>query len=72
MSSNKWWEIEINCHPILEETIFWRLENFGCKGMATHQQSEGLMIKAYISPRFKLIYPSCRLFWRSLSKMPGS
>jgi ribosomal protein L11 methyltransferase len=61
MSSNKWWEIEINCHPILEETIFWRLENFGCKGMATHQQSEGLMIKAYI-PQIQADLPKLSAF----------
>jgi ribosomal protein L11 methyltransferase len=48
-TSNKWWEIEIPCHPDLEETLFWRLTQYGCKGMATHQQPEGmLLIKGYL------------------------
>jgi ribosomal protein L11 methyltransferase len=67
MSSNKWWEIEINCHPILEETIFWRLENFGCKGMATHQQSEGLIIKAYI-PQIQADLPKLSAFLAQFEK----
>ena len=33
--SNRWWEIVIKCEPILEESIFWRLEKFGCSGTAT-------------------------------------
>jgi ribosomal protein L11 methyltransferase len=48
MSANKWWEIEIACHPGLEEILFWRLSEYGCKGMATHQYADGLVLKAYI------------------------
>jgi ribosomal protein L11 methyltransferase len=48
MSANKWWEIEISCHPGLEEIIFWRLAEYGCNGMATHQQEGGVMLKAYL------------------------
>ena len=33
--SNRWWEIVIKCEPILEESVFWRLEKFGCSGTAT-------------------------------------
>ncbi len=33
--SNRWWEIVIKCDPILEESVFWRLEKFGCSGTAT-------------------------------------
>ena len=33
--SNRWWEIAIECEPIFEESVFWRLEEFGCSGTAT-------------------------------------
>ena len=32
--SNRWWEIVIKCEPILEESVFWRVEEFGCSGTA--------------------------------------
>jgi len=32
---NSWWEIKIICDSDLEDAIFWRLEKFGCRGMAT-------------------------------------
>ncbi len=46
--SNNWWEIKIDCIPDLEENIFWRLSEFGCKGMSTQQQGREILISAYI------------------------
>jgi ribosomal protein L11 methyltransferase len=46
--SNSWWEIKIECEPSLEENIFWRLSEFGCKGMSTQQQGKEILICAYI------------------------
>ena len=46
--SNSWWEIKIECIPDLEENIFWRLSEFGCKGMSTQQQGSEILISAYI------------------------
>lgn len=46
--SNSWWEIKIECIPDLEENIFWRLSEFGCKGMSTQQQGREILISAYI------------------------
>jgi ribosomal protein L11 methyltransferase len=46
--SNSWWEIKIDCIPDLEENIFWRLSEFGCKGMSTQQQGKEILISAYI------------------------
>lgn len=46
--SNSWWEIKIECVPSLEENIFWRLSEFGCKGMSTQQQGREIVISAYI------------------------
>lgn len=54
--SNSWWEIKIDCVPSLEETIFWRLSEFGCKGMSTQRQGQEISISAYIPQiQFKLI-----------------
>lgn len=46
--SNSWWEIKIECTPDLEENIFWRLSEFGCKGMSTQKQGKEIQISAYI------------------------
>lgn len=46
--SNRWWEIVVFCKPVLEESVFWRLEKFGCSGTATQVREEGAAIKAYI------------------------
>jgi ribosomal protein L11 methyltransferase len=46
--SNSWWEIKIDCVPDLEESIFWRLSEFGCKGMSTQQQGKEILISAYV------------------------
>jgi ribosomal protein L11 methyltransferase len=53
--SNSWWEIKIDCVPSLEETIFWRLSEFGCKGMSTQRQGQEISISAYVPQiQFKL------------------
>lgn len=36
--SNRWWEIVVKCEPVQEESVFWRLEKFGCSGTATEVQ----------------------------------
>jgi len=46
-----WWEIKIICDPILEESIYWRLEKFGCRGTATEVKQEAnltYVIRAYL------------------------
>jgi ribosomal protein L11 methyltransferase len=47
--SNSWWEIKIECVTDLEESIFWRLSEFGCKGMSTQQLGDEILIAAYVS-----------------------
>ncbi len=47
--SNSWWEIKIECVTDLEESIFWRLSEFGCKGMSTQQLGNEILIAAYVS-----------------------
>lgn len=51
--SNRWWEIIVLCNPILEESIFWRLEKFGCSGTATQVKGEQSLIRTYI-PEIKV------------------
>ena len=46
--SNRWWEIIVFCEPVLEESVFWRLEKFGCSGTATQIKENSPLIKAYI------------------------
>jgi ribosomal protein L11 methyltransferase len=44
---NTWWEIQILCDPELEEAMFWRLEQFGCKGTASQRQGDVVRVSAY-------------------------
>lgn len=46
--SNRWWEIIVLCEPTLEESIFWRLEKFGCSGTATQVKDRHCLIRTYI------------------------
>jgi ribosomal protein L11 methyltransferase len=50
--SNSWWEIRVICDPQLEESVFWRLERFGCSGTATEIEDSSVLIRAYI-PQFQ-------------------
>lgn len=46
--SASWWEISVLCHPDLEESIFWRLEQFGCSGTATESKGHSRLVRAYL------------------------
>ncbi len=50
--ANTWWELNILSEPDLEDTIFWRLEKFGCRGTAVEIKSNVSFVKAYL-PSFK-------------------
>ncbi|WP_013322934.1 50S ribosomal protein L11 methyltransferase [Gloeothece verrucosa] len=50
--ANSWWEIRVLCDPDLEESIFWRLDKFGCSGTATEIKGQSSLIRAYI-PQIK-------------------
>lgn len=45
---NSWWELQITCFPNLEDSIFWRLEKFGCRGTASETKGDSLLVRAYI------------------------
>ena len=47
--ANNWWELQILCQPDLEDAIFWRLEKFGCRGMASQKKGNACLVKAYLA-----------------------
>jgi ribosomal protein L11 methyltransferase len=46
--ANTWWELQIYCEPELEESIFWRLDDFGCRGTALERQANSRLVRAYL------------------------
>lgn len=46
--ANSWWEIQILCDPALEDLIFWRLENFGCRGMSCEVKGNSLLVRTHL------------------------
>ncbi|WP_026731561.1 50S ribosomal protein L11 methyltransferase [Fischerella sp. PCC 9605] len=46
--ANTWWELQIFCEPDLEDTIFWRLANFGCRGTASEKKGNHSLVRAYL------------------------
>ncbi|MEG4999625.1 50S ribosomal protein L11 methyltransferase [Microcoleus sp. B4-D4] len=46
--AHSWWEIRIICDPALEDIIFWRLEQFKCRGTATQIKSNSCLMSAYL------------------------
>lgn len=51
--ANSWWEIQIVCDPALEDLVFWRLDDFGCRGTASEVKGYGCLVKAYL-PQLKV------------------
>ncbi|MEA5522119.1 50S ribosomal protein L11 methyltransferase [Limnoraphis robusta] len=45
---HSWWEIQVLCDPALEESVFWRLETFGCRGTASQSQNHSCLVSAYL------------------------
>ncbi len=46
--ANSWWEIQIICDPNAEDLIFWRLDSFGCSGIASEKKSHSLLLRSYL------------------------
>jgi ribosomal protein L11 methyltransferase len=51
--ANTWWELQILCEPDLEDSIFWRLEDFGCRGAASEKKGNSCLVRGYL-PRFQV------------------
>jgi ribosomal protein L11 methyltransferase len=50
--ANTWWELQILCEPDLEDSIFWRLESFGCRGTASEGKGSSSLVRGYL-PSFQ-------------------
>lgn len=46
--ANNWWELQILCDPDLEDSIFWRLDKFGCRGTASETKGHSCLVRAYL------------------------
>jgi ribosomal protein L11 methyltransferase len=46
--ANSWWEIQVLCDTSLEETAFWRLEKFGCRGTSSQIKGTSCLMSAYL------------------------
>ena len=46
--ANSWWEIQVLCEPTLEDSIFWRLDRFGCSGTASQYKGNTCLVCAYL------------------------
>lgn len=47
--ANSWWEIQVLCDPALDESVFWRLEVFGCRGTASETKGHTSLVRGYLS-----------------------
>jgi len=46
--ANSWWEIQVACEPIAEDLVYWRLEDFGCRGTSSETKGYTCLVKAYL------------------------
>ncbi|PIG95209.1 50S ribosomal protein L11 methyltransferase [Gloeocapsopsis sp. IPPAS B-1203] len=46
--TNTWCELQIVCDSVLEETVFWQLDQFGLRGMASEKKGDFRLIRAYL------------------------
>jgi ribosomal protein L11 methyltransferase len=62
--ANTWWELKILCDPDLEDSIFWRLEKFGCRGTATEIKGHFCLIRGYLpSSQIQLLDLAALSLW---------
>ncbi|MEO1377036.1 MAG: 50S ribosomal protein L11 methyltransferase [Cyanobacteria bacterium J06635_10] len=43
-----WWELQILCSGEIEDSVFWRLEKFGCRGTASQKKGNAILVQAYL------------------------
>ncbi|MBE9215787.1 50S ribosomal protein L11 methyltransferase [Plectonema cf. radiosum LEGE 06105] len=43
-----WWELQILCSPEIEDSVFWRLEESGCRGTASQKKGNLISVQAYL------------------------
>lgn len=45
--ANTWWEIQVTCPPLLEDTVFWRFADWDGRGTASERWGHQSRVKAY-------------------------
>lgn len=43
-----WWDIQVLADPALEDLIFWRLQDFGCRGASSQVQGSQQLVQGYL------------------------
>ncbi|MEL6460654.1 MAG: 50S ribosomal protein L11 methyltransferase [Cyanobacteria bacterium J06641_2] len=43
-----WWELQILCSPEIEDSVYWRLDEFGCRGTASQKKGNLVSVQAYL------------------------
>ena len=43
-----WWELQILCSPENEDSVYWRLDEFGCRGTASQKKGNLVSVQAYL------------------------
>lgn len=46
--AHSWWQIRVLCDLGLEDLVFWRLENYGCRGTASEVKNNTCLMSAYL------------------------
>jgi ribosomal protein L11 methyltransferase len=46
--ANSWWEIQVLCDVALDELVYWRLDNFGCRGTSSQLKGSSCLVSAYL------------------------
>jgi ribosomal protein L11 methyltransferase len=62
---SRWWEISVLSDRSLEESIFWRLQQFGCQGMAC----QGIALGQNLQLKINAYIPHQKISWLDLSAL---
>jgi ribosomal protein L11 methyltransferase len=46
--ASSWWEIQVLCDSVLEDLVFWRLEDFGCRGASSELKGHVCLVCGYL------------------------
>ncbi|NJL87222.1 MAG: hypothetical protein HC886_16580 [Leptolyngbyaceae cyanobacterium SM1_1_3] len=53
---SSWWEIQVLCHPALEDLVYWRFDTYTGRGTSTERRGHHLFMRAYFpQEQFQLL-----------------
>ncbi|MFE4106021.1 50S ribosomal protein L11 methyltransferase [Almyronema epifaneia] len=53
---NSWWEIQVLCHPALEDLVYWRFDTYDGRGTSSERRGGHRFIRAYFpQEQFQLL-----------------